>query len=174
MNRSVVHSIRIAEAGDWPAIWAILSPVFAAGETYAYPRDIDESGAYAAWIDKPEATFVGETADGAIVATYYLVANQPGQGAHVANCGYVVAETARGAGWASAMCKHSRREAVARGFRAMQYNFVAETNIGAVRLWQKHGFAIVGRLPGAFCHPTAGDVDALVMYQQLAPPLGGC
>ena len=29
------------------------------------------------------------------------------------------------------------------------------------------GFAIVGRLPGAFLHPTHGYVDALVMYQVL-------
>ena len=162
-----MSSIRIAEPADWPAIWTILAPVFAAGETYAYARDIDATDARRVWMDKPEATFVGETSDGTIAATYYLIANQPGQGAHVANCGYVVAEAARGAGWASAMCEHSQREAVARGFRAMQYNFVAETNDGAVRLWQKHGFEIVGRLPGAFCHPRAGDVDALVMYKRL-------
>ena len=166
-----MSSIRLARTPDWPALWRLLSPVFAAGRTYAYPRDIAEADARAAWMDKPAATFAGEADDGTIVATYYLVANQPGQGAHVANCGYVVAEAARGAGWASAMCEHSQREAVARGFRAMQYNFVAETNAGAVRLWQKHGFEVVGRLPGAFCHPEAGDVDALVMYKQLAPPL---
>jgi hypothetical protein len=29
------------------------------------------------------------------------------------------------------------------------------------------GFSIAGRLPGAFAHPTLGDVDALVMYQTL-------
>jgi hypothetical protein len=29
------------------------------------------------------------------------------------------------------------------------------------------GSAIVGRLPGAFAHPTRGDVDALVMYRTL-------
>ena len=37
----------------------------------------------------------------------------------------------------------------------------------AVRLWQRLGFAIVGTLPGAFHHPTAGEVDALVMFQRL-------
>jgi len=29
------------------------------------------------------------------------------------------------------------------------------------------GFAIVGRIPGAFAHPTLGDVDALVMHRAL-------
>jgi hypothetical protein len=44
---------------------------------------------------------------------------------------------------------------------------VVSTNERAVRLWQQLGFAVVGRLPGAFEHPTAGYVDALVMYQSL-------
>ena len=50
----------------------------------------------------------------------------------------------------------------------MQFNFVISTNTRAVRLWESLGFAIVGRLPGAFLHPTDGYVDALVMYQTLA------
>ena len=42
----------------------------------------------------------------------------------------------------------------------MQYNLVVSTNTGAVRLWQKHWFAIVGTLPGAFQHATLGYVRA--------------
>jgi ribosomal protein S18 acetylase RimI-like enzyme len=49
----------------------------------------------------------------------------------------------------------------------MQFNFVASTNEGAVRLWTKLGFGTVGRLPKAFRHPTKGYVDALVMYKLL-------
>jgi len=56
---------------------------------------------------------------------------------------------------------------VARGFRAMQFNLVVSTNEGAIRLWKKHGFAIVAVLPGAFRHRSRGFVDALVMYKQL-------
>ena len=40
-------------------------------------------------------------------------------------------------------------------------------NERAVRLWQSLGFGIVGRLPGAFEHPSQGFVDALVMFKQL-------
>ena len=47
-------------------------------------------------------------------------------------------------------------------------NFVISTNTRAVRLWESLGFTTVGRLPGAFSHPTDGYVDALVMYQLLA------
>jgi ribosomal protein S18 acetylase RimI-like enzyme len=102
-----------------------------------------------------------------IVGTYYLRANNAGGGAHVANCGYMVAADATGRGVARAMCAHSLAHAKDRGFRAMQFNFVITTNKRAVRLWQAMGFSIVGRLPGAFLHPTQGYVDALVMYREL-------
>ncbi len=88
-------------------------------------------------------------------------------GSHVCNCGYIVDETARGRGIASEMCRHSQREALSLGFRAMQYNLVVSTNEGAVRLWKKHGFEVVGTLPEAFRHPRFGFVDAYVMYKRL-------
>ena len=100
-------------------------------------------------------------------APNYLRANQLGGGDHVCNCGYVTAEAARGRGIARAMCEHSLAHARARGFKAMQYNLVVTTNEGAVRLWKRLGFEVVGRLPSAFDHPAKGLVDALVMYRTL-------
>lgn len=162
-------TIRPIEQSDWPATWRILESVFRVGDTYSFAADISEEEAFGAWIRVPTATFVAEDEVGQIVGTYYLKANQPGQGAHVCNCGYVVAETARGKGIASVMCEHSQQEATRRGFRAMQYNLVVSTNTGAVRLWQKLGFKIVGTLPEAFLHPSQGFVDAYVMYKRLEP-----
>jgi len=52
--------------------------------------------------------------------------------------------------------------------QAMQFNLVAASNEGAVRLWQKMGYDIVGTLPGAFRHPQLGFVDAHLMYKRLA------
>ena len=65
------------------------------------------------------------------------------------------------------MLAHSLQRARARGFRAMQFNCVVSTNTRAIRLWEANGFAVVGRLPGAFAHPTQGFVDALVLYRRL-------
>ena len=79
----------------------------------------------------------------------------------------MVAASARGRGLATVMCEHSQQVAVELGYQAMQFNFVASSNEGAVRLWQKLGFEIVGRLPRAFQHPRQGFVDALVMYKWL-------
>lgn len=162
-------TIRSFAPTDWSKIWHIIEPVFRAGETYAIEPDISEETAHTLWIDRPAATFVALDTNGRLVGTYYLKANQAGPGAHVCNCGYVVAELARGQGVASQMCEHSQQEALARGFRAMQFNLVVSTNEGAVRLWQKHGFDIVGTLPEAFRHAQYGYVDAYVMYKLLGP-----
>ena len=46
------------------------------------------------------------------------------------------------------MASHSFDEARARGFAAMQFNFVVASNEAAVHLWTALGFATVGRVPG--------------------------
>jgi ribosomal protein S18 acetylase RimI-like enzyme len=160
-------SVRRFESGDWPVLWPILSSVFASGDTYAYPPGSSEAEIRNAWIVVPQATFVAVSDADAVIGTYTLKPNQPGLGSHVCNCGYVVAESARGQGVAAMLCEHSQTEARRLGYRAMQFNLVVSTNEGAVRLWQKLGFSIVGTLPGAFKHSRLGYVDAHVMYKNL-------
>jgi ribosomal protein S18 acetylase RimI-like enzyme len=159
--------IRPLRDEDWPGVWALLRATFAAGDTYTFPPDSSEADIRKAWVETPLATYVareGET----LLGTYFIKPNQPGLGSHVCNCGYVVAPEARGRGVAAAMCEHSQQFARERGFRAMQFNFVVATNVRAVKLWERLGFAVVGRLPGAFHHRDLGYVDALVMYKSLA------
>lgn len=158
--------IRPANSEDAEPVWRILEPVIRAGETYPLPRDMSRDAALAYWLAPHHAVFVAVEAGG-IAGTYYLRANNAGGGAHVANCGYMVAGGATGRGVARAMCAHSLARAKERGFRAMQFNFVIASNERAVRLWQAMGFSVVGRLPGAFAHPAHGDVDALVMWRAL-------
>ena len=152
---------------DAAAVWAILEPTVRAGETYTLPMDMSRDDALAYWFAPQHEVFVAEK-DAQILGTYFLQPNQQGGGSHVANCGYVTAAWATGRGVARAMCVHSLEHARSRGFRAMQFNFVVSTNERAIALWQSVGFRIVGRLPGAFRHPTAGFVDALVMYRSLS------
>lgn len=159
-------AIRPATPADDDALWRILEPTFRAGETYPIPRDVSRAEALAYWHNAGHAVFVAEQG-GEIVGTYYLRANNKGGGAHVANCGYMVAADAMGRGVARAMCAHSLDEARSRGFAAMQFNFVISSNTRAVMLWQRCGFEICGMLPGAFEHPELGKVDALVMFRRL-------
>ncbi len=159
-------NVREAIDGDFDGIWSIFHDIVNAGETYAYPRDTTKVQAQKIWLEAPNKTYVVENA-GVIVGTYFIKTNQAGPGAHVCNCGYMVSATARGRGIASFMCEHSQKKARDLGYKAMQFNFVAETNEGAVRLWHKLDFETVVRLPNAFNHPTQGFVDALVMYKWL-------
>jgi len=161
--------IRPATLDDAPAIWRIIGPTIRAGETYALDCDLTEADALAYWLGADRTSFVAEQ-DGAIVGTYYIRPNQAGGGRHICNCGYMTSQAAMGRGVARAMCAHSLDYGRQAGFRGMQFNFVVSTNTRAVALWQSLGFAIVGRLPLAFLHPTLGYVDALVMFRALGEP----
>lgn len=160
-------SLRIATVGDADAIWAVLAPVIRAGETYALDRTMPRDAALAYWMGPDKQTVVAVDTAGRVLGTYYCRANQAGGGAHVANCGYVVAGDAGGCGVAWAMAEDSFVRARARGFTAILFNFVVASNMTAVALWQKLGFTIVGRVPMAFDHPAMGLVDALVMHRAL-------
>ncbi len=115
---------------------------------------------------RPSRSFVAE-AEGRILGTSHVGRNRPGPAAHVANASFATHPDARGRGVARALVGHAKDWARGQGFRAMQFNFVVSTNADAVHSWQKAGFAIVGRLPGAFLHPRHGYVDALVMFHDL-------
>lgn len=158
--------IRNATREDAGAIADILLPTIREGATYALDSDMREAEVLAYWMAPEKETFVA-VEDGRVLGTYYMQPNQAGGGRHVSNCGYVTSPRARGRGIARRMCEHSLDHARSRGYRAMQFNFVVSTNDRAVRLWESLGFEIVGRLPGAFLHPTTGFVDAFVMFRAL-------
>ncbi|WP_319559715.1 GNAT family N-acetyltransferase [Marispirochaeta sp.] len=160
--------IREATAADFEAIWPIFHEVISAGETYGYDPDTGKSKAYEFWMKIPLKTFVLEKNE-EVLGTYYIKPNHHGPGAHVCNCGYMVASRARGQGIATELCRHSQAVALDLGFLAMQFNFVSSSNVTAVKLWTKLGFVTVGRLPKAFKHPSMGFFDALVMYKWLEP-----
>ena len=75
-------------------------------------------------------------------------------------------------GGRSAPLRSSRPDTWGARFYATQFNFVVATNTRAIAIGQAVGFAAVGRLRGTFAHPTAGYVDALVMFRALAPKSG--
>lgn len=158
--------IRPYAPADADAVWSVLEPHIRAGETFALPRDWTREQVIASWCGARHEAYVAEQ-DGEVLGTYYIQPNHLGGGSHVANGGYATAPAAAGKGVARAMCAHSLERARARGYRAMQFNFVVATNERAVALWQSFGFAILATLPGAFAHPAHGFVDAHVMFRTL-------
>jgi putative addiction module CopG family antidote len=150
--------VRTAEPRDRAAIVAIIMPTIAAGETYALDPAMSDADAVACWTAPDKETFVAED-DGMVLGTFYLRANQAGGGQHVCNCGYMTDTAATGRGVARRMCEYSIELARARGYRAMQFNFVVSTNARAVKLWTSLGFAIVGQIPEAFRLPSGQYVE---------------
>ena len=129
--------IRPYGPADWPGVWALLEPVFRAGETFPHDPAISESEAQVAWVEHSQAVvMVAVDPAGAVVGTYYLMPNSLSLGAHMANAGYSVAERCRRQGIGSQLC-------------------------------QRNGFHVVGILPEAFRHRQLGYIDALVMFQGL-------
>lgn len=140
--------------------------VVESGDTYPYAPAITMEEARDLWTTAPARTFAAWE-DGEVVGCYMLKPNQPGLGSHVANCGYMVAPSARGRGVGGTLCEHSLATAREAGFLAMQFNAVVASNVAAVNLWQKHGFVVLGRVPKPFRHAERGLTDILVMHRFL-------
>src|SRR5438477_8607938 len=118
--------IRKGEDKDRPAVWQIIKAVIAGGDTYVYPPDSSEDEMLEYWFSAEKHTYVAEL-DGRIVATFWLKANQPGLGAHIANAAYMVSPDAHGKGIGRQIADWSLDEARRLGFTAMQFNFVVKS-----------------------------------------------
>jgi GNAT superfamily N-acetyltransferase len=161
-----VMLIRPALLADAENIWQVLEPTIVSGETLPLPRNLSRHDALDYWLSATNEAFVAEQV-GATVGSYFLRPNYAGGGEHVATATFVVSPPATGRGITQAMSEHALVRAKERGFLAMQFNFVVSSNERPIKLWQRAGFEIVGRLPKAFRHPSLGLVDALVMHRNL-------
>lgn len=158
--------IRKAVSRDRSAIWRIIEAVLASGDTYAFSSDSTEEEMLAYWFESDKHVFVA-LVDSVVVGTFWIKANQPGHGSHVANAAYMVSPDVAGKGIGKEMALFSIERARQLGFRAMQFNFVVKTNEAAVRLWQNVGFEIIGEIPEAFDHRSNGLTNAYIMYRKL-------
>ena len=90
-------------------------------------------------VGPPGRTTVAVDDDDTIVGTANMYANRPGPGEHVASGNYMVAAGRRGQGIGRALIEDSLRWAREAGFRAMQFNAIAESNTAAVHLYERVG-----------------------------------
>ncbi|WP_432452923.1 MULTISPECIES: GNAT family N-acetyltransferase [unclassified Agarivorans] len=160
--------IRATTYADFLIFWPSFQKIVSDRQSYAFDPDINIEQAYELWCLSPLKSYVYEE-NGHILGTYYIKANAMGPGSHVCNCGYMVAELARGKGIAALLCLHSQQVALDLGFKAMQFNSVVSTNEVAVRLWKKLGYQILGTIPQAYLHSDQGYVDSYIMHKLLVP-----
>ena len=158
--------IRPAGDDDWPLIWPFFAEVVAAGETYAYPDDLDPESARSLWMEPPPGQTVVAVEGETVLGSAKMGPNRPGRGAHVATASFMVDPACQGQGVGQALGLYTVDWAKAAGFRSMQFNAVVETNTAAVRLWESLGFEILATVPEAFDHPTHGLVGLHVMFQR--------
>jgi GNAT superfamily N-acetyltransferase len=160
--------IRDAIPEDWAAIWPFLHRIVAAGETYAYGRDLSEDQARKLWLlEPPGRTVVAVDADQTVLATAKVHPNHGGPGAHVATASFMVDPQRAGQGVGRALGEHVLALARTEGYRAMQFNAVVETNTRAVALWRSLGFQVLATVPEAFHHPVHGYVGLRIMHRRL-------
>ena len=159
-------SARIATHKDIKALWGILEPMVRQGGTYVFSLDKTKESMMDYWMEVDKVTFVVEI-EGVVVGTFYLKSNQEGLGDHICNAGFVVSRDMEGQGLGRWMGEYAQEVAKSRGFLAMQFNFVIQSNQKAVRLWKSLGFSVIGEIPEAYRHPNLGLVPALIFYKKL-------
>jgi L-amino acid N-acyltransferase YncA len=160
--------VREATTDDWPRIWEFVSQIVRAGETFTYDEAMEEAEARAMWMAGPPGrTTVAVDDDGAILGTANMYPNRAGPGGHVASGSFMVDPGRWGKGAGRALCEDLIDWARASGYRAIQFNAVAETNTRAVALYRSLGFEVIGTVPEAFRHPTEGYVGLHVMHRPL-------
>ena len=111
--------------------------------------------------------YVARSATG-VVGGFYIRANFPGRGRHIANAAYMVSHTARGQGLGRLLGEASLAIAKILGFRAMQFNVVLSQNERALMLYKKLGFTIIGTIPEAIRNNDSTYQTGYIMYRSLA------
>ncbi|MEV7231456.1 GNAT family N-acetyltransferase [Polymorphospora sp. NPDC051019] len=156
--------IREFVEADWARVGPIIEEVVRAADTFTYDPAMTAEQAYRVWIEDPPGQTVVAVDGDRVVGTAKMGTNRPGPGSHVATASFMVAAGARGRGVGGALCRYALDWARDRGYAGMQFNAVAESNHRAVELYRRHGFEVVGTVPGAFAHPRLGRVGLHVMY----------
>ncbi|MEQ4301492.1 GNAT family N-acetyltransferase [Plantactinospora sp. B6F1] len=160
--------IREFTESDWPPVWAIVRDVVRAGETFTYDPRMTAEQAYDTWIESPPGLTVVAVEDNRLLGTAKMGPNRAGPGGHVSTASFMVAADARGRGVGTALFRYALDWARRHGYAGMQFNAVAESNERAVALYRRHGFDVVGTVPGAFAHPVLGRVGLHIMYHEFA------
>ncbi|MFB2876534.1 N-acetyltransferase family protein [Floridanema aerugineum] len=150
------------------AVRALLNQVIVAGQTYPQEQPVSEAEFAAYWLAK-DAFVVRESNTKEILGAFYIKPNFPGRCSHICNAGFIVQPEQRGKGIGKFMGEKMLEIAPRRGYAAVMFNLVFETNIASLKLWQSLGFETIGRIPAAVHLKDGRLVDALMLYRKLSP-----
>lgn len=147
---------------DLPAMRAIWNDVVRKGRAFPQEKELtaEESGPFFA---AQSRSAVAVLEDGTVAGLYILHPNNLGRCGHIANASYAVAEDMEGRHVGEALVKDSIREAGRLGFRILQFNAVAASNIHARHLYERIGFHMLGTVKGGFRHDD-GHYEDICLY----------
>ncbi|KAL4970694.1 GNAT family N-acetyltransferase [Aspergillus stella-maris] len=102
------------------------------------------------------------------LGTFYIKPNYPGRCSHVCNAGFLTTSAARNQGVGMVMGKAYLHYAPLLGYKYSVFNLVFENNVASVKIWDRLGFSVIGRVPR--CARLANSeelVDALIIGKDL-------
>ena len=144
---------------DKEAVTAIWNDIVR--DANAFPQEFpftDEEGD--AFFLSQKATTVA-WAKGEIAGFYILHDNNVGRCSHMANASYSVSKKFRGCGVGKVLVSDSLAKAKQCGYRGLQYNY------GAIALYLKLGFNIIGTIPGGYRKADGTFEDLLIFHKCL-------
>jgi GNAT superfamily N-acetyltransferase len=147
---------------DHLALYRVFTDVVARGDGFPHAAPLTPAAFRATWVSGVTVAVAARmsTTDGTDLAgAYYLRPNFVERAAHIANAGYVVAESWRRRGIGRLLVEDSIIRAPAAGFDAIQFNLVFASN-PARTLYESLGWRQLGRVPDA----VDGE-DALVFHR---------
>ena len=151
---------------DYDKVWEIFKTVISTGDTYVFDPNTPKESLQKYWFADNMDTFVAGDND-EILGTYFIRPNHIDLGDHIANCGYMVNPKYHGKRIGKILCQHSIDFAKEKRFSGIQFNIVVSSNEGAVKLWERFGFKIIGTTPKGFRHSNLGLVDTYIMFKDL-------
>ncbi|KAL2815773.1 GNAT family acetyltransferase [Aspergillus cavernicola] len=128
--------------------------------------DLDYSGA----LSEPGNEALSEDRDWEkeCLGTFYVKPNYPGRCSHVCNAGFLTTGAVRNQGVGMVMGKAYLHFAPLLGYKYSVFNLVFENNVASVKIWEKLGFDVIGRVPGAARLANSEKlVDALIIGKDL-------
>ncbi|KAJ5773277.1 hypothetical protein N7457_008173 [Penicillium paradoxum] len=118
--------------------------------------------------DEGEGLREGRDWENVCLGTFYIKPNYPGRCSHICNAGFLTTTTARGKGVGYAMGESYLEFAPQLGYTYSVFNLVFANNPASIRIWEKLGFSVIGRVPKAARLANSEDlVDALIFGREL-------
>lgn len=153
------------KSDDEEELFAIFKEVVDAGCQFPYESSSKEEF-HIQFFGPTSQVYVCRSSQGAVMGGFYLKPNYSGRAGHIANAAYMIKSTHRGLGIGTLLIKASLHIARSLGLSAMQFNMVLSQNTGAIKLYEKLGFQIIGTIPSAIRNSDSSFQDGHIMYRR--------